>query len=322
MGYKFAKPTDNMMKLRTNRFGLMRQAYLDEINEQAEKNAIIESAENIDLVEAATIRENTARDRLGAVTERTEFLSNVKKSFLAECMLKLFKESNVTPMSKNDTVIARNLINNFINENGVGTILRDFKTKNLLLSEFNRITNKYYNKVLEACNKAEEDEYKKYDIDTDIKDDFFEELEDINTQDASKLIKQRVADSMDEFIDDNISNKMDYEDIIKSAKDKMQVMHDDDMVEECANRAYAEVNRLKQTRQKNIFNCLVESLTKASFTNENLKKAYFNESSVDMDSIVNSCQLMYTMLEMVNTTNMLQPITAEYLNKYLNSLTV
>lgn len=322
MEYKFNKPTDNMMRVRTNRFGLMRQAYSEQFEKESEEAAINESATKYGQLEANKIVSESARMRMVDNTNRTEFLSNVKKSLLSECMFKLFKESSVTPLTKKDKVVATNLINNFINENGVSELLRNFKTKNFLLSEMNRITNKYYQKVLESCDKAEEECYEKYSVDPDIKDDFYEELEDLDSSDASKLIKERVADAMDEFIDDNMSNKMDYEDIIKSAKDKMDTMKDEDMMDECANRAFVEVNTMKHNRTKNIFNCMVEKLAKSAYTNDSIHEAYFNESTntIDMESVVNSCQLMYTMLEMVNTTNMIQPITAEKLNKYLDTL--
>lgn len=323
MEYKFDDITDNMIRLRTDRARIFAEQCKKEQCEREKNEVSCKSAGEVDKMEACKETENRLMEQRMDAIKRNEFLSNVKKSFLSECMFKLFKESSISPLTTSDTVVAKNLINSFINENGVNEILSDFKTKNLLLSEMNRITNKYYNKVLEACNKIkEQDNYDKYDIDTGIKDDFFKELEDVDIDDASKLIKHRVSDAMSEFIDDNVSNKMEYEDIINSAKDKMSVMNDEDMMEECANRAYLEVSRLKRNREKNIFNCLVESLSKQSFTNDTLKKVYFNESTstLDMDSIVNSCQLMYTMLEMVNTTNMLKPITAEYLNDYLNSL--
>ena len=44
-----------------------------------------------------------------------------------------------------------------------------------------------------------------------------------------------------------------------------------------------------------------------------------HESKVDMDAIVDSVQLIYTMLEMVNTTNMVN-VDEKFINGYIQSL--
>lgn len=316
MEYKFDRPSSEMIRLKNDRFRLMAEMHQEELNNSSNVH-INETVNSLETEEAHNkIVNNILKDRM-TYNSRFNFLDNVKKSFLSECMFKIYKESSISPLSENDTIVARNLINNFIIENNVNDILRDFKTKNLLLSEINRITTKYYNKVLEDCNNGECREFK---LTPSIRDDFYKELEDLDTGEASTLIKHRVADAMDEFIDDNMSNKMDYEEIIKSAQDRMAVMKDQDIANECANTAFVEVAKMKQNRKKNIFHYMVESLAESAFTNDDLKNIYFNESSLNMDKVVNSCQLIYTMLEMVNTTNMLKPISAEYLNDYINSL--
>ena len=125
-----------------------------------------------------------------------------------ECLFKLYKDSSVYPLTESDKIIARNLVNKFVLEHGAGELMLDFKTKNLLLSEFSRITNKYYNRILEECEDESCDSEKagkarEFSIDDKTKDDFFGDLENIDTTDASKLIKERVSDAISEFIDNN-----------------------------------------------------------------------------------------------------------------------
>ena len=50
-----------------------------------------------------------------------------------------------------------------------------------------------------------------------------------------------------------------------------------------------------------------------------LKQKYMNEATIDMDKVVNSAQLIYTMIEMVNTTNMVN-VDEAYMNEYIKSL--
>ena len=76
---------------------------------------------------------------------------------------------------------------------------------------------------------------------------------------------------------------------------------------------------MKLTREKNLFHCMVESLSKAAFKDDALKARYIHEGTVDMDGIVNSTELIYTMLEMVNTTNMVN-VDEAFIERYLDSI--
>jgi hypothetical protein len=69
--------------------------------------------------------------------------------------------------------------------------------------------------------------------------------------------------------------------------------------------------------KKNVFNIMVESLARKAVTDESYKKIYMNESKLDIDKVVEDTTLIYTMLEMVNTTKMIkvdEKVIADYLN--------
>lgn len=257
--------------------------------------------------------------------ERAKFLDNVKSSFLAECMMKLYTEASLHPLSRKDKIVARNLIAGFINENGAGNLITSFATRNILLSEMSRITMKYYNKVLDENADCDEPcgpypaEVKELNLDTGITDDFYKEIQDLDTNDASNMIKDRVADAISDFMDMNMSNKADYEDVIQAAQDKIAASKDDAMVEMYTESAQREIDDMKLTRDKNIFHCMVEALTTSTFKDKDLGARYIHEGAVDMDSIVNSTELIYTMLEMVNTTNMVN-VDEEFISRYLDSI--
>lgn len=273
-----------------------------------------------DREEYYTQSQNYINNRVSSSYNRANFLSNVKEAFITECIFKLYKDSTLTPMTERDKTVARNMITGFVKENGAGNLITDFATKNILLSEMSRICTKYYDKVLEGmdCKKDCDDE-EKYSLDTTIKDDFYSDLNDLDTADASKLIKDRVSDAIEEFIDTNSYAKMDYEDIISQAKDKIKAAKDDETIEEITNLAKRKINDKKLTRNKNIFNLMVESLTRKAITDDKYRVRYVNESKVDIDSVVDDTQLVYTMLEMVNTTNMIN-IDEKFINNYINTL--
>ena len=316
------KPSDNM-NLSIRELNEMAREYDNELyNKEQEKIKRENSAYDLESEEWQNHCINYMKEMDNMAGERDEFLNKVKTAFLSECLYKLYTESCVT-LTESDKIIGKNLVNKFIIENDVDELLRTFATKNMLLSEFARITNKYYNKVVESCDcdKADPNTNGARDFvfsDT-IKDDFFEELKEVDTYEASKLIKDRVADSVEEFINSNIEQKLDYKEIINNAKDQMALAKNESFTQEISDRATAAINELRQTRVKNVFHCMVESLSKNSFKDKDLMTRYVNEATLNMNIIVEDTQLIYTMLEMINTTEMVN-VDEEFIERYLESL--
>ena len=325
MLYKMNKPSENMNLSEVEINRMMHEQAVEDYNNEQERKKLKESSIAREAQEQQDYYINYQKNINEAAAKKREFLANTKASLLSECLFKLYKESSVTPLTKQDKMVARNLVNKFVLENGADELVRSFATKNLLLSEFSRITTKYYNKILEACCKDDDKERfnkqqaREFEIDDQTKDDFFDELKDIDTSDASNLIKQRVSDAVSEFVDSNSEQKLEYEDIINSAKEKMAGTTNEALIEQYNYQAKAKINNMKLNRKKNVFNCMVESLAIKSFKDDKFKTKYINESTLNMDNIVNDSMLIYQMLEMVNTTNMVN-VTEEYMNNYVKSL--
>ena len=322
--YTINKPSENMNKSMTE---INRMIHEQQIQEQEEEQKRVQLEESIRIKELNENQVNTLEYQQSinkTANAKREFLQNVKNSLLSECIFKLYKDSTVAPLTESDKVIARNLVNKFVLENGAGELLLNFKHKNLLLSEFSRITNKYYQRILEECDDESSDPSKagkarEFSIDDKTKEDFFTELEDIDTEDASKLIKERVSDAVSEFIDNNENQKLEYEDIIKSAQDRIAGTTNESYAESYTNQAKRTINEMRLNAKKNIFHYMVESLCKNTFKNDKLKTKYLNESTLNMDNIVNDSMLIYQMLEMINTTNMVN-VDEQFMNNYVKSL--
>ena len=325
MLFNLNKAPDNML-LNSTKLDTMYHEQQVEIYNNEKNRIIAEQAEERRERESYIEQQNQyIQERINSGITRSEKLLKIKESFISECIYKLYCESVHYPLTSKDKIIARNLVNKFVIENGAGNLITSFATKNMILSEFSRISQKYYNKILESCDNENECMFTGQISDNligqDTVDDFYKELSDINIEDASKAIKDRVADAISEFIDINAANKLEYEEIIKSAQDKIDAMDDSDetIAESYINIAKRKINDMKNTREKNVFNYMVESLTTSTFKDELLKNRFINEGSVDMDGIVESAQLLYTMLEMVNTTDMVN-VNEEFISNYLNSL--
>ena len=259
MLYKMNKPSENMNLSEVEINRMMHEQAVEDYNNEQERKKLKESSIAREAQEQQDYYINYQKNINEAAAKKREFLANTKASLLSECLFKLYKESSVTPLTKQDKMVARNLVNKFVLENGADELVRSFATKNLLLSEFSRITTKYYNKILEACCKDDDKERfnkqqaREFEIDDQTKDDFFDELKDIDTSDASNLIKQRVSDAVSEFVDSNSEQKLEYEDIINSAKEKMAGTTNEALIEQYNYQAKAKINNMKLNRKKNVF---------------------------------------------------------------------
>ena len=323
MLYKMNKPSANMNLSNFELNKMMHEQAVSEYNEEQERKKLKESSMLREASEMEDYFNNYGMDIQHRADKQRQFLTNVKNSLLSECIFKLYKDSTVAPMTESDSIVARNLVNKFVLENDANELLRNFATKNLLLSEFSYITNKYYNKILEECNKTDDEclvgKARDFEIDDKTKEDFFAELQDLDTNDASNLIKERVSDAVSEFVDANEEKKMEYEDIINTAKEKMAGVTDESFIESYNYMAKNKINDLKLKSRNNIFGYMVESLATKSFKDDTLGKKYIHEASLNMDNIVNDSMLIYQMLEMVNTTNMVN-VDENFMSNYIKSL--
>lgn len=323
MIYDMNKPSANMLLNNTELNRMHHEQQVELYNKEqnkilAEQSAVEREKEEYfnNLVQYQIEQSNNAANR-------SERLLKIKEAFVSECLYKLYCECVGFPMTSRDKIIGKNLINKFVIENGAGNLISSFATKNMILSEFSRICDKYYSMVVESLDCKNEDGCYNIGcqtIDQKIADEFYKELEEVDVADASKLIKDRVADAISDFIDTNSANKLEYEEIIKQAQDKIASINGDEaLAESYINMAKRRINDMRFTQDKNVFGCMVESLTTSVFKDDGLRERYVHEGSVDMDGIVNSTQLIYTMLEMVNTTNMVN-VDEEFINRYLTNL--
>ena len=318
----YNKPSKNM-NIPQRQITEMTRTQQEEIYKVEEDRLLAEQARAEREREAnANWLQEYAENQIIGRNNRVTFLENVKSGFLSEAMSKLYKES-FGVMTKRDRITAKNLINTFINEQGAGELLNRFKYQNTLVAEMARIVQEHYDMVVESITCDDEEcnipgRAKELHLDKTIVDDFYKDLVDLDTTEASKLIKDKVTDAMTEFIDQNTQNKLDFEEIINTAKEKITDLKEESAVESTMNEAKRQINEMKRTRHKNIFHYMVEAISKEAFKDINgVGKQYIHESKVDMDGVVNSAKLIYTMLEMLNTTEM---VSKDYIQTYIENL--
>lgn len=248
-----------------------------------------------------------------AAKKRT-FNENVKTALLSECLYKIYNEAFGLSISNDgDESIKRAFVNNYIKENGVNDLLGRFKYTSNLLSEMSLLVNKYSRSILEKAEKE-----KDYSIDPEIKDQFFKDLNIMDSGEATESIRMRVTSAVDEFIQNNINNKMDIEDTINDIKEKIALTKDESVKESYDHLAKRKISSIRN-RKKSIFESMVHNLMECILKNDELKSEYMNESKIDMDKVIERTKIMYTFLETVNTLKM-ENVNEEYLEKVINSI--
>ena len=200
--------------------------------------------------EYATYVNEYFNNQIATANNRAQFLENVKTGFLTSAMLKLFSEA-VGHTNERDQIIMRNLVTSFINEQGVGELLNRFKYKNVLTAELGRVVREAYDRVLESITKTDnQDETiihgkaNELKLDQTVVDDFYKDLAEVDTVEASKLIKDKVSDAMSEFVDQNLQNKVDYQEVISVAKEKMDSVKEESMIEEIESQAKRKIHEI------------------------------------------------------------------------------
>jgi hypothetical protein len=244
------------------------------------------------------------------------FLVGAKESLLAECIYSVYNKAlDITKQTYENDLVKRNLVNSFVKENGADALIRRFKNQSILLSEFAIITEKYYNKIKETVDKNNPDSFT---IAPEIQDDFYAELDMADVDDVVLTIRERVARSAEEFINKNIADKMDIQDIIQGAQERIGSTTSDDIKESFNMQAKNKIHAVRD-RNKNVYHKMVELTCEAAIKNEDMKKAFMIDNKLDMDKVIESVDLMYTLLETINTAKM-SKIDESYIEEMLDSM--
>lgn len=280
---------------------------LSKVNESKNNN---DSMTNEDIF---LLREN----KLKVEREYKKFILDTKKTLLSECIYSLMDRSIGYQHDKvRADVIKRNLVNNFIEEQGVDNLLSRFRTESFLLSEYARIVNKYTNIITEKCNKENTDTFV---VDQEDKDKFFDELDMEDADEVATAIKIRVSDSVDQFVDSNIKQKEELKEILTQSKERIEASKNEEVKESFNILAKKRMTEVREKRRTNIFEAMVFSLAEASMKNEDLKAIYTKDGKLDIDSIVENCTIMYSFLETINSAKMIN-VNEAYIKNILAEL--
>ena len=254
--------------------------------------------------------------------------SNQVKSFAIETAISTIVDHIIEEQhgDERDMAIAHGVIKEAVKEAGYANLISRFAGKNLMLSQMASYCEDCCNRMMEAAKAKDSDDGDidadpNYAMDKSIADDFVNKIKDLVPANTIKAIRTRVANSMDEFLNQQAENKSTIMDIYNKANEKAKNLQSN-MVSESALESYK--NRMKAkansvySRPTNLIGAMVRTMTENVYKDENLKKIYFDESGkLNMQLIINDNAVIYTVLETMNTTGM-KDFTIDTIKEILN----
>lgn len=266
--------------------------------------------------EAIDIREVNRQEALKKQRSFGEFSSNIKKSILKESMKALYEAS--LPKNSDNTLskaIGSGLIESYVEDKGVDAILFKNRYNSLFLSEMNRLVNACHKAIIESVDRDDPD----YTFNDSYKDTFFDSIKGEDFDEISDSIRLRVSDAIEDFVQNNVNNKYDIEEVITSTKEKIDSAvygTSDELKQEYANIGKRRIEAIKN-RKYGLLEAFVQKISKQALVNEAIGKIYTDENGkLNMDKIVEGATAIYTFLEMLNTAKF-DTINESYVKDFL-----
>ena len=295
----------------------MVNAAIDRYNESIKENKspdykLVYSKESSPILETVFTREaNNSR--------YNTFAQSVRSALLTEALYKVFKDSlpaEIKEESANITVM-RSIVSSYVNENGYYDIMNRMRTASTTMSCI-------YNTITEACEAILEDVNKDdpttFTIDMDDKDEFFKQLDYNDTSAITDAICDRVSDSIEDFVTANTKDHEDITNALKQAQEKIDSIppESEELREYYQMKTKRQINEINNS-SKGIFHGMVAAMSEGVLKHKDSHDEFMNEGHLDMNKIVDRVRIMYTFMEMLNTTR-LDTINETYIEEVISGL--
>lgn len=249
-----------------------------------------------------------------------KFLVESKDFLITEAMNKMLLQClpDLNPQLES---VARNCCEIFVKEEGSTNILRRCKST-LFLNEFCNIVEETYKSVIHGAADEKEDVFQ---IDNSTMKGYYNKLRTLNYEPMCNTIITRVAEAEKDFVASNIKDRAKLEDAAEKAKEKVDAIKakDEDseekIKEEFAIMYKKDINNINN-RSKNILESIISHMGEGVVKNDSLRGQFVQESGkLNANRIIDTAEVMYTFLEMVNTTG-IKDVDASYIESVIKSI--
>lgn len=270
-------------------------------------------------------RENAVVAHEAAVDKFYAYKDDVKKTLLKEALMHIY-EGSFHNISDREHALCNALMEQYIQDTGTVTLLKNMKfSDSYLLRKIYEDVESFSSDITAG---ATYDKPESQTIDPNKVEDFWKDIdksEDI--EDITNLIRMRVSNAEEDFINKNQEDKQDIKTVLKQTANRVQAAkssNDNDYseaVEESETRlAKDRIYKIQHESHHNVFDRMVRNLSEVALTNDEAKKEFLAENGhLDVEKIVESARCMYTLLEMVGTIH-LEKVDQQYIEDTLKSI--
>ena len=294
-------------------------SYLDVYNsqkakEELEQKRVFAERANLDsqYQKAEAIRESAKAKAVNKAKAYSDFKKSVVESYVGGLLWNIYESVLDKNMSSEFAKgIGRSTLTSYIKENGATNILKKMNGKTKFLSEAARMIDDF---VTEAIEDADPDNEDTLAIDPKKEQEFYDNLSNSDdVADITNAIRMRVVDAEEKMATDNINDKIDMDDIMQGAAQRIESVRQsnkegelsDDSAElqqqETVMMSKARMNDLATKRSRSVLEQMVRNTSKQVLKDENLAKVYTENGKVDFDKLIEANTAIYTFMETLNT---------------------
>ena len=262
-----------------------------------------------------------------------DFKKKVTDAFLVEG-LTILVDNCVDPVlikEEYNQKLVRQLVSAFVNENGSINLLNKMKKTSYLMSEMAYITECTIQSVLEKADKNNTETFK---IEQKDKDEFYKKLSKVDVDESIDKITSRVKGQVNEFVTNNMEEKAQLGEALKKTekkvadtKEKLKEKANDEKAKDQAQKieeGYIELGKrravdIRENRTKNVFEHMVYNLAKTAMLNESAGQVFIKDSRLDMDKIVEHCEVLCTFITTLDSTKLIN-LDESYIDQMLKDM--
>ena len=294
-------------------------SYSYSLNHDSRSVALREEAESENMRREHILEQRYAQDQ--RQRSLNAFTSESRDFLLSESLSYIMNKCFPSTIDESLLMRGRAVVESFVAEEGSMSLLNQFKTKTLFLSELANIIESTHKKVLHSCEEKDAP----FKITNSDMKAFHNRIDTMNTDTITKEIVSRVTKAEEEFMKANLKDKETLEELAEKTKqniDNVKAKDSDtenEIKQECSALYRRQVDNI-MNRKKSILESMVLRMSKAVVTEESVLPQFTQENGkLDMQKIIDVSEVMYTFLEMVNTLK-IKNVTSEYLHETLSSI--
>lgn len=227
--------------------------------------------------------------------------------------------------------LVRQLVTNFVNEEGSMKLLKKFKGTSYIMSEMAYVIETTVESILERADKDNPESFKP---DKKDKDKFYDKLSKIEVGDAVDKITDRVQDQAAEFMNTNMSEKAELAASLSKTQQKVE-NNKQKLVDKVNSKKEQEkaakieegyialgkrrATDIRNSKTKNVLEQMVYTLSKAAIVNESAGKVFVDNSRLNMDKIVEHCETICTFVTALDSLKIIN-VDEAYIEKMLKDM--